>query len=221
MMLLAGLIPHCPPPPRKLYLNSSASQTKLCPNGRKGGELQDDKMSALTAPHHTRLNDDIKSGDSQNVLASSDAIVAVFNRTSPNAQPSSVRKAQAHLDSKVAKPYKTVVVESLLGQSLWTEAAGVCAAGALDEHSEELFRRGSSVFEKGPMPKTTDYIDWTSVNLDEAHRGQACELLQESLHDVLESFQQWSQAGVEAAAARCVHFFENFLNYLKLMNIAG
>lgn len=128
-----------------------------------------------------------------------------------------VRQAMEQLGSRGSKAYKATMTSTTLGQSLWAQGAEACAAGALDEHSQSLFGRASTVFDKEMMPKP-DGLHWTNVQLDDLRRGQVCDILQDAMRDAFESFQQWSQSGVEGSIHDIVGFFTKLKAYLFMLD---
>lgn len=152
------------------------------------------------------------------MLGQFEALRTVIAFGQVGSQPTAVRSAQDLLETNDAKPFKVSLVNSVLGNTIWVEAASLGAAGALDEHSEELFARGSAVFQLDQFPKSAVETKWNNINLDEACRGQICDLLNEALRDVLEAFQQWSQSGVEGSIAELQSFFQNFASCLQVLN---
>ena len=137
---------------------------------------------------------------------------------SPAPVPSSICSALEHMDTNAAKFFKVGLLSSVLGQAAWADASTASLAGALDDHSEELFRRGCEHLRTQPMPTRVDVGIWTDVDFDEVRRGQRCDVLHESFRDVLEAFQQWSGPGVEKSAADVCTYFQMFAEYLEMLD---
>jgi hypothetical protein len=165
-----------------------------------------------------RLNSEYATDESKSLTDGFEALEMLVGFGQTGRLPTSVRSAMEHLEKKEAVQFKGSLLSSALGNSIWVEASSQCAAGALDAHSEELFARGLAVLQMELLPKPAGDTNWTNITLDEAARGQVCDLLHEALRDVAEAFQQWSKTGMENAMPKVCEFFQHFGSLLQVLN---
>ena len=99
-------------------------------------------------------------------------------------------------------------------------AEGISVTGALDDHSSDLLSRAVDMFAKPGMPQLDDSStnSWSHVCLTPARRGQMCDVAREALRDTLESFQQWSRAGLELAVPKFMEFANRLASFVDVMN---
>lgn len=69
-----------------------------------------------------RFHGRLATPETENLIDTISSIMVLLEATAPSTPANAVRKASAYLDSRAAKSYKSAMMASVLGQSLWAEA---------------------------------------------------------------------------------------------------